>query len=49
MTAQLEFFKGKGFVAEVIRTSRRKTASIKVQEGKVSVVVPDDLPDIHIK
>lgn len=32
---------GNGYVAKVIRTSRRKTASIKVVEGKVSVIVPD--------
>lgn len=34
---------GKGFVAEIIRTSRRKTVSIKVIEGNVSVIVPDAL------
>ncbi len=32
-----------GYIAEVIRTSRRKTASIKVVEGVVSVVVPESL------
>jgi len=31
------------YTAEVIRTSRRKTASIKVNEGKVSVIVPSSL------
>jgi len=35
---------GSGYIAEVIRTSRRKTASIKVTEGVVSVVVPESLP-----
>ena len=34
---------GNGYVAEVIRTDRRKTASIKVIEGNVSVIVPDAL------
>ena len=35
-----EIVHGKGFLAEVVRTDRRKTATVKVQEGKVSVVVP---------
>lgn len=35
-----EVIHGKGFDAEVIRTDRRKTATVKVVEGKVSVVVP---------
>lgn len=35
-----EVIHGKGFDAEVIRTERRKTATVKVVEGKVSVVVP---------
>jgi len=34
---------GNGYVAEIIRTSRRKTASIKVIEGHVSVIVPNAL------
>lgn len=49
MTLHLEFVKGNGFLAEVVRTSRRKTASVKVLEGKVSVVVPEDLPDRRIE
>ena len=44
-TVNLEFVKGNGFIAEVIRTKRKKTASVKVQEGKVSLVVPVDLSD----
>lgn len=36
----VEFRDGNGFIAEVIRTNRRKTASIRVEEGAVSVVVP---------
>jgi len=35
-----EVVQGKGFQAEVIRTNRRKTASVKVVEGRVAVVVP---------
>ena len=35
---------GNGYVTEIIRTSRVKTASIKVVEGKVSVIVPETLP-----
>ena len=40
MTQTAEVIHGKGFDAEVIRTDRRKTATVKVVEGKVSVVVP---------
>ena len=32
-----------GYTAKIIRTSRRKTASIKVSEGKVSIIVPESL------
>ncbi|MCX4190810.1 M48 family metallopeptidase [Methylophaga sp. OBS3] len=35
-----EYLDGHGFIAEVIRTNRRKSADIKVEEGAVSVVVP---------
>ncbi|MEZ2720179.1 M48 family metallopeptidase [Paenalcaligenes hominis] len=35
-----EYRDGNGFIAEIIRTNRRKTASIRVEEGAVSVVVP---------
>jgi predicted metal-dependent hydrolase len=40
MTLELEFVKGPNFIAKVVRTGRRETATIKVVEGKVSVVVP---------
>lgn len=40
MTRTAEVIHGKGFDAEVIRTDRRKTATVKVEEGRVSVVVP---------
>lgn len=49
MTMQLEFYKGKGFVAEIVRTNRIKTASVKVEAGKVSVVVPKSLTDERIQ
>ncbi len=39
-----EYLQGNGYVAEVIRTSRVKSADIKVQECAVSVVVPRKLP-----
>lgn len=37
-----EYREAKGFIAEVIRTNRRKSADIRVEEGAVSVVVPVD-------
>ncbi|MDA9982620.1 M48 family metallopeptidase [Gammaproteobacteria bacterium] len=43
MTVEIEFVRGKGFIAEIIRTLRKKTASVRVQEGKVSVVVPKSI------
>jgi predicted metal-dependent hydrolase len=39
MTA--EVVQGKGSQAEVIRTGHRKTAAIKVEEGRVCVLVPN--------
>lgn len=38
-----------GFSATVIRTKRKKTISIKVDAGKVSIIVPSDLPIVDIK
>lgn len=35
-----EYRDGNGFIAEVIRTNRRKSADIRVQDGAVSVIVP---------
>lgn len=35
-----EYRDGNGFIVEVIRTNRRKTADIRVEEGAVSIVVP---------
>ena len=40
MTGTAEVIHGRGFDAEVVRTDRRKTATVRVVEGKVSVVVP---------
>lgn len=37
---QPEYRDGNGFIAEVIRTSRRKSADIRVEDGAVSVIVP---------
>lgn len=45
---QPEFIEGNGFIAEVIRTSRRKTASIKVDDRIVSIVVPENLEEERI-
>ena len=49
MNSMLEFYQGKGFVAKIVRTNRVKTASVKVEAGKVSVVVPFKLPDDRIE
>ena len=40
---QSEYIEGNGFIAEVIRTNRIKSADIRVEEGAVSVVVPQAL------
>ena len=39
-----EYRDGNGFIAEIIRTNRCKSADIRVEEGAVSIVVPLDLP-----
>ncbi|MCE0493117.1 M48 family metallopeptidase [Vibrio salinus] len=44
MTSASEKVEGRGFCAVVVRTSRKKSATIKVEEGIVSVVVPKTLP-----
>ncbi|UTA47654.1 M48 family metallopeptidase [Simiduia sp. 21SJ11W-1] len=38
-----EYVQGQGFVAEVKRIDRRKTADIRIEDGSVSVVVPKNL------
>lgn len=42
-----EYRENNEFIAEVIRTSRRKTADIRVEEGEVSVVVHELCHLIH--
>lgn len=37
-----EYRDGDGFIAEVIRTNRRKTADVRVEEGAVTVIVPQN-------
>jgi predicted metal-dependent hydrolase len=49
MTVQPEFVKGDGFLAEVIRTGRRKTVSVRIQDGKASIVVPRTLSGSRIE
>jgi predicted metal-dependent hydrolase len=39
----MNVIQGNGFVAEIIRSSKRKTAAIKIQKGKVFVMVPAGL------
>jgi predicted metal-dependent hydrolase len=40
----MNFIQGNGFVADIIRSPRRKTAAIKIQKGKVFLMVPACLP-----
>lgn len=40
---QKEYIEGNNFVVEIKRTSRRKSATIKVEEGLVVIVVPETL------
>jgi predicted metal-dependent hydrolase len=44
-----EYIQGDGFVAQVSRTDRSKSATIKVEEGVVIVVVPRALTQERIK
>jgi predicted metal-dependent hydrolase len=46
---QAEYVQGNGFVAQVSRTDRSKSATIKVEEGTVVVVVPRTLTPERIK
>lgn len=48
MMTNTQYIEGNGFIAEVIRTARIKTADIRVEEGVVSVVVPTELTDERI-
>jgi predicted metal-dependent hydrolase len=38
----------KGITAQIIRTNRRKTAQVRVDEGKVSILVPQNLSESRI-
>lgn len=49
MTSAAEITSRKGITAKVIRTSRRKTAQVRVDQGNVSILVPDDLPESRIE
>ncbi len=48
MVHQPEYIEGNGFIAEVIRTQRIKSADVRVDEGAVSIVVPVALPNKRI-
>lgn len=39
-TKNPEYRDGNGFIVEVVRTNRRKSADIRVEEGAVTIVVP---------
>lgn len=43
-----EYIQGRGFVAEVIRTPRIKSARLQVEDGAVSIAVPQALPEERI-
>lgn len=43
MHSNTEYIESSGFIAEVIRTQRIKSADIRVEDGAVSIVVPDTL------
>ncbi len=44
MAHPTEYREASGFIAEIIRTNRRKSADIRVEEGAVSIVVPSETP-----
>jgi len=49
MIIEPEYIEGNGFITEVIRTNRIKSATIKVEDGIVSVVVPKQLTSDRIE
>jgi len=49
MKQATEIIQAKGFEAFVVRTDRRKTATVKVDAGKVSVVVPSAISATKIE
>lgn len=46
---QPEIIQGKGYLVEVMRTSRSKTASLKVEDGVVTMVVPRQLENEKVE
>jgi predicted metal-dependent hydrolase len=44
-----EYIEQRGYVAEIIRRPRTKTARLQVDDGVVSIVVPQELPQTRIK
>jgi hypothetical protein len=40
---------GNGFVADIIRSSKRKTLAIKIQKGKVFILVPEYVSTVAIE
>lgn len=46
--ANPEYIEGHGFIAEVIRTNRSKSADVRVEDGAVSIVVPKGLDSDRI-
>jgi predicted metal-dependent hydrolase len=48
VNTQPEYIQQQGFVAEIVRTDRIKSADIRVEEGAVSVVVPKQLSEDKI-
>lgn len=49
MISQAEYIDGNGFIVEVIRTKRTKTADIRVEDGAVSVVIPESLEQERVE
>ncbi|WP_051241119.1 M48 family metallopeptidase [Vibrio litoralis] len=46
---QADLIEGQGYQVHIVRTSRRKTASVKVEDGVVSIVVPKSLAHERIQ
>ena len=46
---KIEYVECPGFIAEIIRTNRKKSADLRVEAGEVSVVVPLQLPTERIE
>lgn len=44
-----EYIEGNGYVAEVVRTQRVKSADLRVEDGMVSIVVPEKLESEKIQ